>query len=49
MLPSLAQKIPNKIYICRELNVEQFSHWDFSKFRIECELKIGKALCLEFE
>jgi hypothetical protein len=47
--PSRARKNPNKIWICRELNKEQLYLLKLSKFRIEFELKIKKALGFEIQ
>jgi hypothetical protein len=46
-ISSPALKISNKIWTCRELNKNDFSYFNFSKFRIEFELKIEEALRFE--
>jgi hypothetical protein len=40
----LAPKIPNKIWIERATDREQFSYRNFSRFEIEFELKIREVL-----
>jgi hypothetical protein len=48
-LPYQAQKFPNKICNCRELNKNNFPYWNFSKFRMEFELKIREPICAKFD
>jgi hypothetical protein len=43
-MPSRAQKIPNKIWNCRELNKKQLLILQIFKFGIEFELKFREPI-----